>query len=104
MGGAGFEWDANLLGGPADGCLDRVVQLEGNSPPLFFKKLLDKEPERQRLGEKLIEIWSTPHLPDEMKVAVYKLRDEEVDEDAAECTYDYLETTTLGQYKERYES
>lgn len=105
MEGFGYEWDASLIGGPADGCLDRVVQINGEKfPPKIFKKILDgEEPKRETIGEKLIEYWTTGTLDNDQKLAVYILRGvpEEVEEDV--CKYDYVETLTFKEFKNKYQ-
>lgn len=103
--GYGYEWDAELVGGPADGCLDRVIQVGGDkTPPKFFKKMLNEEPKRETLGEKLIEHWASRHIEDEMKIAVYELDcdPEDVDEDSDTCVYRYLETINMGIARKKY--
>lgn len=102
--GYGCEWDAELCGGPADGCVDRVIQENGDHPPVYFKKLLDEEPQRKSLGEKILEHWATRHVDSKAKVAIYKLRcdPEEIDDEADSCFYDYLETTNMGQARKKY--
>lgn len=102
--GYGCEWDAELCGGPADGCVDRVIQENGEHPPVYFKKLLNEYPQRKTLGEKLLEHWGTRHLDDSEKVAIYQLRGtpEEVDEEADACFYDYIETTNMGDARQKY--
>lgn len=101
--GYGYEWDANLIGGPADGCLDRVIQIQAKcqKPPKYFKKMLDVYPKRESLGEKLIEAWTDRHLDPELKVAVYKLK-ADVDPEADMCDYEYVETMTMKQYRDKY--
>lgn len=102
--GYGCEWDAELFGGPADGCVDRVIQENGEHPPVYFKKLLNEEPQRKSLGEKILESWGTRHIDAKAKVAIYKLRGnpEEIDDDADSCLYDYLETTDMRNARKKY--
>jgi hypothetical protein len=103
--GYGYEWDANLIGGPADGCVDRVIQVKPQctNPPVYFKKMLDVYPKRESLGEKLIEAWADSHLNPEIKVAVYKLQND-VDPEDDICDYHYLETMTVQQFRDKYET
>lgn len=100
--GYGYEWDAQLNGGPADGCLDIVIQLSKKNPPKFIKRIIDgQEIERESLGEKLIEFFSKNNLDENQKVAVYELND--IKEDKENCLYNYVETTTMKNYLEKYE-
>lgn len=103
--GYGYEWDAELVGGPADGCVDRVIQMNGEKhPPRYFKKMLDDEVKRESLGEKVIEHWASPHMDESTKVAIYELRGEpdEVEEEADSCFYQYVETATMGEARKKY--
>lgn len=107
MEGYGYEWDAKLQGGPADGCLDRVIQIVGQHPPRIIFRIIDGEDlERESLGEKLIEYLTRNHLDENQTVAVYKLatEPENIKDELEECCYEYLETTKFGQYKIKYES
>lgn len=103
--GYGYEWDVELIGGPADGCVDRVIQMNGDKkPPKFFKKILDEEIRRESLGEKVIEYWASRHLDEDTKVAVYELKGspDDVDEDSDICSYEYLETIKMGEARKKY--
>lgn len=105
--GYGYEWDAELIGGPADGCIDRAVQLNGKCPPNFLIKILDgEEIRRESLGEKLIEIFTIGNLDENQNIAVYKLtiEPEEIDSESDACSYKYIETIKFGIYKNKYES
>ena len=98
--GYGYEWEAELVGGPADGCLDIVIQLNQENPPKYIKRILDgEEIARESLGEKLIEYLMNKSIKDDQKVAVYMLK-KEINE---RCLYNYLETTTFKNYKLKYE-
>lgn len=98
--GYGYEWDAQLMGGPADGCLDIVIKINGSEPPEFVTKIVDgNEMKRETLGEKIIEYLTKKTLDGNQKVAVYKLR--EIIED--KCFYDYLETIKMNKYRLKYE-
>jgi hypothetical protein len=105
--GYGYEWDAKLLGGPADGCIDRAIQINGKYPPKFITRIIDgEEIKRESLGEKLIEVLTRNNLDENQNVAVYKLdrEPEEVeDEQESEICYFYLETIKFGTYKTKYE-
>jgi hypothetical protein len=104
MEGFGYEWDASLIGGPADGCVDRVVQINGEKfPPKIFKKILDgEEPKRETIGEKLIEYWTSGSLDEQQKIAVYELegKPEDVSDDI--CKYKYVETLSFKEFKKKY--
>ena len=104
MEGYGYEWDAKLTGGPADGCLDRVIQINGKNPPPIIFRIIDGEMlERESLGEKLIEYLTRNNLDENQAVAVYKLiTDSEFIEESEECHYDYVETIKFGNYKIKY--
>jgi hypothetical protein len=98
--GYGYEWDALLVGGPADGCLDIVIEINGTKPPTFLKRIVDgQEIQRESLGEKLIEYLTRKTLDGNQKVAVYKLR--EISEER--CFYDYIETIKMSDYRLKYE-
>ena len=100
--GYGYEWDAKLNGGPADGCVDIVIQINKKTPPKFIKRIIDgEEMERESLGEKLIEHFARKNLDVNQKVAVYELID--FKEEKENCFYNYLETTTMKKYVEKYE-
>lgn len=100
--GYGYEWDAILNGGPADGCVDRVIQINGNKPPQTVIRIVDgKEMERETLSEKLIEHLTKPHIDGNQRVAVYKLK--EVSEGSDICLYDYVETISMGNFRLKYE-
>jgi hypothetical protein len=101
--GYGYEWDAKLYGGPADGCVDIVIQINGKEPPKYIKRILDgQEIERESIGEKLIEYLTQNNLDENQRVAVYKLKEFLEDEDS--CTYDYVETLIFKEYRIKYES
>jgi len=101
--GYGYEWDAKLYGGPADGCIDIVIQINGKTPPEYIKRILDgQEIERESIGEKLIEYLTQNSLDENQRVAVYKLREFEEQEDT--CCYEYIETLIFKEYRIKYES
>lgn len=98
--GYGYEWEATLVGGPADGCLDRTIAINGETPPDTLIKIVDGHSmKRETLGEKLIESLTIADMDGSQRVAVYSLR--EVDEEER-CIYDYTETTTMRNYREKY--
>jgi len=103
--GYGYEWDAELVGGPCDGLIDHVIQLEGNLPPSVIYKPLNKDYlKKLKLGEKIFEIWSKESLSDDLKLAIYKIRGKVDDYDGSEedLKYDYLETLTAKEFKNKY--
>lgn len=101
--GYGYEWDALLIGGPADGCLDRVIEINGEDPPSILKRIVDgNEISRETLGEKLIEYLTGDQIDGNQKVAVYRLR--EIKEDGDTCLYDYVETMKMNLFREKYQS
>lgn len=105
--GYGYEWDAKLEGGPGDGCLDRVIQINGTKPPKIIIRIIDgEEIERESLGEKLIEYLTRNNLDENQTVAVYKLKTEpeDVKNELEECCYEYIETTKFGKYKIKYKN
>jgi hypothetical protein len=102
--GYGYEWDAKLNGGPADGCVDIVIQINKKTPPKFIKRIIDgQDIERESLGEKLIEYLSQNNLDDNQKVAVYKLINFDQNEEGDNCSYDYVETITMKKFRDNYE-
>lgn len=107
MDGYGYEWDAKLIGGPADGCIDRAIQINGKYPPKYLIRIIDgEELERESLGEKLIEYLTRNNLDENQMVAVYKLttNPENVEDESEECCYEYIETIRFGEYKKKFES
>lgn len=104
--GYGYEWDAILKGGPADGCVDIVIQINKKTPPKFIKRIIDgQDIERESLGEKLIEYLSHNNLDDNQRVAVYKLInfDENEKDEKDNCCYEYVESTTMKKFRDNYE-
>lgn len=100
--GYGYEWDAMLVGGPADGCLDRVISMGSNNPPRYTFRIVDgNEMNRETLGEKLIIYLSKDLMDGNQKVAVYRLR-EHFGEEA--CMYQYMESTNMKGFREKYEA
>jgi hypothetical protein len=100
--GYGYEWDAMLVGGPADGCLDIAIEINGNKPPKILKRIVDgNEMERETLGEKLIEYLTGGHLDGNQRVAVYRLR--QIDDKNEKCLYDYAETILMSDFRLKYE-
>lgn len=100
--GYGYEWDAMLIGGPADGCLDRAIEINGDTPPEILKRIVDgNEMKRETLGEKLIEYLTDDQLDGNQRVAVYRLR--EIIDNDEKCLYDYVETIEMSQFRLKYE-
>jgi hypothetical protein len=98
--GYGYEWDAMLLGGPADGCLDRAITINGNNPPQNLIRIVDgRSMNRESLGEKLIERLTRGQVEGFQRVAVYGLKS--VGEDH-KCSYDYLGTMSMDEYRSKY--
>lgn len=99
--GYGYEWDAMLMGGPADGCLDRAITINGDSPPKTIIRIMDGQGmRRESLGEKLIEKLTRDEIEDAQRVAVYELR--EMDE-MERCVYDYKEIVAMSDYRLKYD-
>lgn len=99
--GYGYEWDAMLVGGPADGCLDRAITINGDKPPDTIIRIMDGQGmRRESLGEKLIEKLTRDDIEGAQRVAVYALRG--IDEQER-CVYDYREIVTMDDYRDRYE-
>lgn len=99
--GYGYEWDAMLSGGPADGCLDRVISLNNNSPPRHTFRLVDgNEMNRETLGEKLIIHLTKKSMDGNQRVAVYVLKNHFGEET---CLYQYSESMTMDQFRNKYE-
>lgn len=104
--GEGYEWDAELVAGPFDGMVDTVIQLEGNKPPKIMPKPMNKKGlKKLKLGEKILEILAKEHLPDDMKLAIYKLRGEPSDYNGEEddLFYDFQEITTACDFRQNYQ-
>ena len=99
--GYGYEWDAELIGGPCDGLLDRTVQLHGKEPPLYLGKILGLPMKKSKIGEKIMEDWQLVALKGNKKVAVYELVDPP-DSEEDKCRYEYVETVVVGDYKIKY--
>jgi len=100
--GYGYEWDAMLFGGPADGCLDIAIELNTQEPPAIIKRIVNgQEMKRETLGEKLIEYLGDNQMDGNQRVAVYKLR--EISENHEKCFYDYVETIEMKNFRHKYE-
>lgn len=100
--GYGYEWDAMLVGGPADGCLDRAITINGDKPPEVIIRMMDGHSmKRESLGEKLIERLTIDQIENAQRVAVYKLRGINEEE---RCVYDYLEIVTMETYRLKYQT
>ena len=100
-GGYGYEWDAMLSGGPADGCMDRVICIDGQKPPKYTFRLVDgNEMNRETLGEKLILHMTRNLMDGNQRVAVYRLKEHFGDE---VCLYNYVESTSMDRFREKYE-
>lgn len=97
--GYGYEWDAELIGGPCDGLVDRAVQLQGKAPPEFLVKILGRPMKQSKIGEKVIEDWQVAGMNGK-RVAVYQL--EELDEEADKCQYSHVETMPVEDYRIKY--
>lgn len=97
--GYGYDWDAELSGGPCDGLVDRAVQLNGKNPPQHLVKILGKPMKQSKIGEKVIEDWRATNADGE-KVAIYELT--EHDEDENRCQYKYVETLLAKEYRDKY--
>lgn len=99
--GCGYEWDAMLSGGPADGCLDRVISLKENIPPRHMFRIVDgNEMNRETLGEKLILHLTRKSMDGSQRVAVYSLKNHFGEET---CLYQYLETTSMENFRNKYD-
>lgn len=100
--GYGYEWDAMLMGGPADGCMDIAIKINGDKPPKILKRIVDgSEMERETLGEKLIEYFTDDHMDGNQRVAVYRFR--QIDDNNEKCLYDYVETIRMNEFRLKYE-
>jgi hypothetical protein len=99
--GYGYEWDAMLVGGPADGCLDRVISINKNNPPRHMLRLVDgNEMNRETLGEKLMMHLTNKSIDAGQRVAVYVLREHHGEET---CLYQYLESISMERFRAKYE-
>lgn len=99
--GCGYEWDAMLVGGPADGCLDRVISLNKNIPPKYTFRIIDgNEMNRETLGEKLIINLAIKNIDKFQKIAVYVLKEHFGEET---CLYQYLESTNMDKFRKNYD-
>jgi hypothetical protein len=103
LNGHGYYWRAELIGGPFDGLMDKVIQMRGSNPPLHMYRMVTVLPEEKpSLGSKLIEEWGKKHVPPNTRVAVYELTTEGEVEENEIIKYSYCETTTIKEYKENY--
>jgi hypothetical protein len=98
--GYGYEWDAELIGGPCDGLVDRAIQLHGQEPPSYLGKIMGLPMKRSKIGEKVMEDWQLAVLKGDKKVAVYELV--EYDDDEDKCKYEYVETVIASDYQNNY--
>lgn len=100
--GYGYEWDAMLVGGPADGCLDRAITINGDQPPRSIIRMMDGQPmRRESLGEKLIERLTRDEIDGSQRVAVYELKG--ID-DSERCEYYYAGIVTMDEYRSNYDA
>lgn len=105
--GYGAEFDVEFMGGPFDGLKDIVINLNTLEPPKYtYRKMGEaenNEAEKSKLGLKLIEQWKEPHIPNDTRVAVYKLRgnidDYIATDDSESCFYDFLEVVEFKKYR-----
>lgn len=98
--GYGYEWDSMLLGGPADGCLDRAITINGDNPPKTLIRIIDGAAmKRETLGEKLIEKLTSDQIDGSQRVAVYSFQS--IGEDDR-CVYKYSGTMTMDAYRLQY--
>lgn len=98
--GYGYEWDAMLVGGPADGCLDRVISINKNNPPKHTFRLVDgNEMNRETLGEKLMIHLTRNSMDPRQRIAVYALKEHFGEET---CLYQYLESMSMDAFRKRY--
>lgn len=98
--GYGYEWDATLIGGPADGCVDRAIMINGNDPPKTLIRIVDgTSMKRETLGEKLIERLTRGQIDGSQRVAVYSF--DSIGEDET-CVYKYSGTMTMEDYRLQY--
>lgn len=105
--GYGAEFDVEFMGGPFDGLKDIVINLNTLEPPVYtYRKMgedAEKSDDKAKLGLKLIEQWKEPHIPNDTRVAIYKLRGEveeyDADEEEELCFYDFLEISDFKKYR-----
>ena len=101
--GDGNNWDAELVGGPADGCLDIIVEENNDKPPKYIPKIIPPDGEiisDRKLGKALLNKWKFPNLDPDTKIAVYKFKEFKISKDY--CLYEYVETTIMDKYKKNY--
>lgn len=104
--GYGYEYDALFYGGPFDGLADSVVSLHQKEPPEFPYRLIEGEDlsEQKPLGMKILDCFKEKHIPDDERVAVYRIEgnpDEYGEDDVV--PYHYKETMNFGEYREKYQ-
>lgn len=103
--GCGWEFDTMHYGGPFDGLETSVISFNSVPPVVTFYVV---DPEKgyrgeKSIGKKLLQKWSENHIPNESKVAVYKLEgspDEYSDEDIV--PYHFKEILLYLDYKKKY--
>ena len=105
--GYGYEYDVKYLGGPFDGLVNSIVSFKSNPPVSTFCIIDDEEKEyyegEKTLGKKLLNKWKEKNIPEESRVAVYKLEgdpEEYTDDDL--INYHFQGTMSHRDYKERY--
>ncbi len=97
------EYDAEFLGGPADGLQDSVISIDKQYPPKFtFFEIGDDEITPVSIGQKFIK--SFLKTCDETKVAVYQLENPETydDDDETILPYKFIETTNYSTFQKNY--
>lgn len=100
--GCGSEFDVEFVAGPFDGLEDIVVNVTGLLPPTYTYRSMDDGFEKSFIGEKVIEHWKKNHIPEDLRVAIYKLRGEldDYDEESEKCFYDFVRIDEFKAYKE----
>ena len=104
--GEGYEFETIHYGGPFDGSDASIISFNSTPPIVVFHPLqYNKEyvESESSLGKKLINKWKEKHLPDDIKVAVYKVEgDPEEYNDEDIVPYHYKEILSYKEYKKKY--
>jgi len=66
----------------------------------LVKKILGEDQKPPKLGKKMIEQWSNTPVPDDARIAVYRLRGSPGENDT--CVYDFVETVSYEEYNNKY--
>ena len=103
--GDGYEFNAIYYGGAFDGLNRPVISFKETPPIMVIHKMNEELKDSATLGERLLSTWKEKHLPDDERIAVYKIEGEpeEYDHEDDVVPYHFKEIMEFGDYKEKYQ-